>query len=447
MSQGGIAVEPQVIAAPPPDTGPGLGRYFTGLMFLLPAFVLLIVWIVYPTIYTIVRSFYGQSGFGDFVGFDNYKTMFTTSTLTTAIKNNLIWIAVVPAFVTAIGLIFAVLTERVGWAVAFKTVVFLPMAISAFATGVTWRIMYQQDPDVGAVNALGRAVHDAFVPPGVLSSALPSTASLTGSPSTGLVLKTPLHPGGVALMGLTAIPPEQVPATSKQAVTPPTKPHDIVGTVWRDFKPGGGVPGKVEKGELGLGGVSVELRDASNKVLEKAVTADDGSFDFPNVRDGTYHTAIASSTFAAPWGGFAWLGTKLITPALIIAYIWIWAGFAMVVIAAGLAAMSREVLEAARTDGATEWQVFRRVTVPLLAPVLSVVFITMIINVLKVFDLVITLAPGSSQDAASVIALAMWRTSFGGVNDFGVGSAIAVFLLLLVIPVLLLNIRRFRRES
>ena len=108
--------------------------------------------------------------------------------------------------------------------------------------------------------------------------------------------------------------------------------------------------------------------------------------------------------------------------------------------------MPREVLEAARTDGATEWQVFRRVTVPLLAPVLSVVFITMIINVLKVFDLVITLAPGSSQNAANVIALAMWRTSFGGINDFGVGSAIAVFLFVLVVPVLALNIKRFRRE-
>ena len=90
---------------------------------------------------------------------------------------------------------------------------------------------------------------------------------------------------------------------------------------------------------------------------------------------------------------------------------------------------------------------FRRVTVPLLAPVLSVVFITMIINVLKVFDLVITLAPGSSQNAANVIALAMWRTSFGGINDFGVGSAIAVFLFVLVIPVLLLNIKRFRSEQ
>ena len=66
----------------------------------------------------------------------------------------------------------------------------------------------------------------------------------------------------------------------------------------------------------------------------------------------------------------------------------------------------------------------------------------MLINVLKVFDIIISIAPGSSQDDANVIALAMWRTSFGGVNDFGVGSAIAVFIFLLVIPILLLNVRR-----
>ena len=146
-------------------------------------------------------------------------------------------------------------------------------------------------------------------------------------------------------------------------------------------------------------------------------------------------------------GGVSWLGPSLITPAVMIAYIWVWAGFAMVVIAAGLSAISREVLEAARTDGATEWQVFRRITVPMLAPVLSVVFVTMLINVLKVFDIVLSVAPGSSQDDANVIALAMWRTSFGGVNDFGLGSAIATFLFLLVIPALLLNVRRFKRES
>ena len=90
------------------------------------------------------------------------------------------------------------------------------------------------------------------------------------------------------------------------------------------------------------------------------------------------------------------MGDQLITPAIMIAYIWVWAGFAMVVIAAGLAAIPRDVLEAARTDGASEWQTFIRVTVPLLAPILSVVFITMVINVLKVFDIVISVAPSSS---------------------------------------------------
>ena len=153
------------------------------------------VWIVYPTVYTIIRSFFGLNDFHNFVGIDNYKTLFTTSTLTTAIKNNLIWVAVVPAFVTAIGLIFAVLTERVRWSVAFKTVVFLPMAISAFATGVTWRIMYVQDPNLGAVNALGRAVVQVVNPPGSLSDALPSTPTLTGTAATGMMLQTPLQPG------------------------------------------------------------------------------------------------------------------------------------------------------------------------------------------------------------------------------------------------------------
>src|SRR4029077_3132455 len=123
---------------------------------------------------TVIRSFYGLNAFNHFVGIDNYKTLFTTSTLTTAIKNNLIWVAVVPAFVSVIGLIFAVLTERVRWSVAFKTIVFLPMAISAFATGVTWRIMYVQDPNLGAVNALGRSIVQVFNPPGSLPTALPS---------------------------------------------------------------------------------------------------------------------------------------------------------------------------------------------------------------------------------------------------------------------------------
>ena len=448
MSAGGITAEPPVAAAPPPAAGPGrLGKYVTGAIFLGPALFLLGVWMVYPAVYTIVRSFFGEHGFiGTWVGIDNYKTLFTTSTLLTAIKNNAIWVAVVPALVTAIGLIFAVLTERVRWAVAFKTVVFLPMAISAFATGVTWRIMYQQDPGLGAVNALGKTISGVFSPAGVLSQASPSIPALQTTPSGALVLKTATHPGGIVLLGLTGIAPDQVPKSAVQAVTPPPKPGDVVGTVWRDFKPGGGKAGVVEKQELGLPGVTVELRDAAGKTVQSTTSKPDGSFDFSKVPQGTYHAAIGAKTFAKPFGGFAWLGPSLIVPSLLIAYIWIWAGFAMVVIGAGLAAMPRDVLEAARTDGATEWQTFRRVTIPLLMPVLSVVFVTMIINVLKVFDIVYALAPQSEYAKANVIALAMYFTAFQGGGNFGVGSAIAVFLFILVVPVLALNIRRFRRD-
>ena len=114
---------------------------------------------------------------------------------------------------------------------------------------------------------------------------------------------------------------------------------------------------------------------------------------------------------------------------------------------AGLTAVPRELLEAGRMDGANEWQVFRRITVPLLAPVLTVVMVTLVINVLKVFDLIYIIAPGATQQDANVLALQMYLSSFGGGGDQGVGSAIGVILLLLVLPAMLFNIRRFRRES
>jgi alpha-glucoside transport system permease protein len=444
---GYVTGEPPVVEAPETGAEPGRWRkHALAAGFLAPAVFFLGVWIVYPTISTIKRSLYDRSG-EDFVWFDNYEALFTNDVIVTAIKNNFIWVLVVPALVTAIGLIFAVLTERVGWAVAFKTVVFMPMAISAFAAGITWRIVYIQDPDQGALNAGISVVKDTFSEPGVLSRARASTADLTGTERGGLTLQEAIRPGDVTQLGLTGIRGAEVPEDAVQAVRPEPLQGGITGVVWRDFKPGGGTPGEVESDELGLPGVTVELRDAGGDQVASATTAEDGTFEFEDVADGEYRVAIGSQTFAAPFGGVGWLGEKLVTPAIIIAYLWIWAGFAMVVIAAGLSAIPRDVLEAARTDGGTEWQVFRRVTVPLLAPVLTVVFITMLINVLKVFDIVISIAPGSVQDDATVLALQMWRTAFGGSNNFGLGSAIAVFIFLLVIPILMLNIRRFRREA
>ena len=440
-----VVGEPPAYEAPPAAMPGAWRRHALAAAFLAPAVLFLGVWIVYPTIRTILRSFFDAGG-DDFVGFDNYEALFTSDVLVTAIKNNAIWLGVVPALVTAIGLIFAVLTERVRWSVAFKTAVFMPMAVSAFAAGITWRIVYVQNPDQGAINAGLKVVKDTVDPGGVLADARPSTDALRVV-GGGIELEQPVQPGAVVPLGLTAIATDEVPEGAEQAVRPEALQGGINGVVWRDFKPGGGEPGRVESEELGLPGVTVELRDAGGETVATTESEADGTFAFEDVDAGDYRVAIGEETFATPFEGVSWLGSDLITPAVMIAYIWIWAGFAMVVIAAGLAAIPRDVLEAARTDGGSEWQVFRRVTVPLLAPVLTVVFITMLINVLKVFDIVIAVAPGAVQDDANVLALAMWRTAFAGQSNFGVGSAIAVFIFVLVIPILLLNIRRFRREA
>jgi alpha-glucoside transport system permease protein len=446
VSGASITAEPPSGAPPPAGQGRDWRGYAIAAGFLAPTLFFLGLWVVYPTIRTIIRSFFDRSG-EEFVWFENYERIFTNDVLLTAVKNNAIWVLVVPALVTAIGLIFAVLTERVGWSVAFKTAVFMPMAISAFAAGVTWRIMYQQDPDQGAINAGIAAVKDAVNPPGVLSEAAPSTEAVVGTPQGGLTLAEPVEPGSVVPLGLTRISNDEIPDDSEQAVLPEEVSGGITGVVWRDFKPGGGTPGEVETDEVGLPGVTVELSTEDGEGVGSTTTEADGTFAFEDLESGTYQVGIGSQTFAQPFNGVSWLGPRLITPSIIIAYVWIWAGFAMVVIAAGLASIPRDVLEAARTDGASEWQVFRRVTGPLLAPVLTVVLITMLINVLKVFDIVIAIAPGSVQDDANVLALAMWRTAFGGASNLGVGSAIAVFIFILVVPVLMLNVRRFRREE
>ena len=442
---GSITGEPPVAAVPPEEEAGAWRKYALAAGFLAPAAFFLLIWIVYPAISTIYRSFFDSTG-DEFVWFDNYTNLFTNDRTLNAIKNNFLWLLIVPAFATAIGLIFAVLTERVRWSVAFKTAVFMPMAISAFAAAVIWRVMDQKDPDIGAVNAMIRVGYDYVHEPGVLSDAKPSTEEIVATSDGGLELKGAVPTGSVVSLGLTGISAAEMPEDAVQAVRPEPLQGGINGVVWRDFSPGGGTPGEVEPQELGIPGVTVELLNSSGDKVESASTAENGTFEFPELEAGQYQVAIGAETFAKPFLGVSWLGEKLITPSIMFAYIWIWAGFSMVVIAAGLAAIPRDTLEAARTDGATEWQVFRRITVPLLAPVLSVVFITMLINVLKVFDIVIALAPGSVQDDANVIALDMWRTSFGGISDFGYGSAIAVFLFVLVIPILLLNVRRFRRE-
>ncbi|MFF8604323.1 carbohydrate ABC transporter permease [Streptomyces sp. NPDC015346] len=415
--------------------------------FLLPALLLLGALVVYPIGYSVHRSFFDKSG-DSFAGLDNYIELFTDDTILTAVKNNAIWVVLAPTVATALGLIFAVLTERVRWGTAFKLIVFMPMAISMLAAGIIFRLVYEQDPDRGVANAVWVGVHDTFAESSVFPRARPLPVHPVEAAGGGAyVTKEPVRAGETALLPLVGVAPAQMPGDARPARKPAAEEGRISGAAWLDFtKGGGGKPNVVDAQERGLKGLRIEAVREDGSVVASTTAAADGTFSLPASADGT-RLRLPASNFREQYNGVEWLGPSLVTPAVIGSYVWMWAGFAMVLIAAGLASVPRELLEAARVDGANEWQVFRRITVPLLAPVLAVVLVTLVINVLKVFDLVFIIAPGSAQDDANVLALQLYRSSFGTDADLGVGSAIAVLLLLLVLPVMAFNIRRMRREA
>ncbi|HHX43968.1 MAG TPA: sugar ABC transporter permease [Chloroflexi bacterium] len=140
-----------------------------------------------------------------------------------------------------------------------------------------------------------------------------------------------------------------------------------------------------------------------------------------------------------------WLvNPRTATAALILIFIWMWTGFAMVILSAALKGIPKEILEAARTDGANAWQTFWYIQVPMVASTIGVVTTTVIIFVLKVFDLVYVMTAGRYD--TNVMANQMYRELYV-IRHFGRSSAIAVILLLAITPMMFINIRRFREQE
>jgi alpha-glucoside transport system permease protein len=129
---------------------------------------------------------------------------------------------------------------------------------------------------------------------------------------------------------------------------------------------------------------------------------------------------------------------------LIIVGIWMWVGFATVILSAGLKGISTELLEAARMDGANEYQVFFRIILPLLMPTVAVVGTTIVITALKTFDIVYVMTGGNYD--TDVIATLFYKERFVN-RDAGSAAAVAIILLLAIIPVMLFNIRRFQQQE
>ncbi len=278
-------------------------------LWLAPALAFLGVFLVYPALHTLYLSFLDARSTA-FVGLANYIFAFTNRDMLLAFRNNVLWLIVFTGCTVSVGLLLAVLTDRVRYESLAKSIIFLPMAISFVAAGVIWKFVY-----------------------------------------------------------------EFRPATALQ---------------------------------IGL----------LNAVLMRVL---------PGFRPIAWLVNLATNNIA-----------------LIAVAVWVWVGFCLVILSAGLKGIPAELLEAARMDGATEWQVFWRIILPTLSSTLIVVATTMVIFALKAFDVVYVMTNGNFD--TEVIANRMYKEMFT-FRDFGRASAIAVVLFVATVPVMIANVRRFRRQE
>ena len=415
-------------------------RHAVSLAFLAPAAIWLLFIVVWPTIDTVRLSLFNESA-TKFLGLTNYKTVFSTDTILTAFRNNVIWVLIFPFFVTTFGLIFAVLTERIRWATAFKALIVMPIVFSTTASALVWATIFDNSPQIGAVNAAALTVSDWFNAPGaypVSTTAGQTVADLVGSDSrfqksgNSIISTSSARAGGMIDIGLRDVSPTTLTVLKAQkALKPQPMSGAITGVVWRAFSPTAPTNTKdILAGRARSSSPSPVAGERSGRDRRDDDHDDVWSVQICQCGSGKYFVELTSSNFSAglPESLARWQlpdagvgvepdgpGTALGTPRRHGDDHLLLADLGRVCDGADrrrLASLNREVLKAARIDGAKEWQVFRRVTVPMLSPVLAVVFVTMIINVLKVFDIVLNMASGSSVNATPTLAVEIYNEGF-----------------------------------
>lgn len=299
-------------------------------LYLLPAIIIMSIFILYPMINTVSLSFLndnstasaattcreGQACWGVF---ENYRYALTAELDLTNAKtawqsfwissygNMLKWLVVMVSGTVGLGLIFAVLADRIKHEALAKAIIFMPMAISFVGAGVIWKFMYNygtSQVQIGLLNAI-----------------------ITG---------------------------------------------------------------------LGMEPVS-------------------------------FLSKIPLNTFM-----------------LILVGIWMWTGFCMTILSSAIKSIPEEVIEAAHIDGASNLKTFTNIQIPIIMPTIIVVITTMVINVLKLFDIVYVMTGGNF--GTGVIASRMYTEMYTNAQ-YGRGTAIAVILIILIIPFIILNIRRFQKQE
>lgn len=350
-------------------------------LFLLPAMIALGLYLAYPVFATLWLSLNRD---GEFVRLANYAQMMGEPKFWESMRNNMLWLVVVPAASTAFGLLAAQLTDRIRWGNIAKSLIFMPMAISFVGASVIWKLIYDTRPadqaQIGLLNALW--------------------LKFEGGLWSTLFLK--LVPGLLVLGLFTFF------LWVAYAVARPLLQGAASG-LWVVL---GRVVGALVA--LGLG-------------YEMAVWL------------------YGIATVALPYGqAQTWLTMDYWNSFFLMAVlVWIQTGFAMVILSAALRGVPEDTIEAAILDGANAFQIFFQIKVPQIMPTIVVVWTTITIVVLKVFDIVLAMTNG--QWETQVLANYMYDKMFRAL-DWGVGSASAMIIMLLVTPILVWNVYNARKE-
>ena len=297
-----IILDKVIFPAKGPQAGQNINRAnkVRPWLFLFPAMFALGLYLVYPVVGSFIRSLYNRAG-DEFIGLGNYANLFAEDAFRTAVFNNLLWVLVVPAMATFLGLLVAQLTDRLVWGNFAKSLIFMPMAISFVGASLIWKFVYSANPDIGIINSIRVS------------------------------------------MGMDALDPLQIP-------------------FWNNFF-------------------------------------------------------------------------------LMFILVWIQTGFAMVILSAALRGIPEETIEAAIIDGANPFQVFFQIKVPQIMGTIVVVWTTITILVLKVFDIVYTMTGGNFD--TDILPSYMMSFMF---RDDGRATAVAFVIMILVLPVMIWNIRQARKE-
>jgi alpha-glucoside transport system permease protein len=307
------------------------------------------------------------------------------STLRGTLVNNLWWVFVVTALSTGLGLLIAVLADGVRFERTAKAIIFMPLAVSMVGASVIFRLVYisrdASKPQSGTLNAL-------WVGLGSLS---------TGDGFARLVVGVlVLVPTALALLAVTR-------SLVRRQWTKIALPAAVAG---------GGIWFSLRYWQLigtGLGGQRV---GKSGEII-----ADPINF-------------LQEPPFNNFW--------------LMLVLVWIQTGFAMVIFSAAIRAVPRELTEAAAIDGADTQQIFWRVTMPQIGPTIGVVATTIMVLVMKVFDIVKVMTNGNF--GTEVLSNNMYREAFYNL-DIGLGAALAVLIFVSVLPIMYINIRRMNRTT